>query len=91
MPIFEYVLVALLGSAGAVTAVEEPTGTSMRTLTADIVIQPGGGSQATGGSPGKQSGTGRKGRRHSLARRRYHKGRRHSKVTTEGKKATKTD
>jgi hypothetical protein len=90
MPVFEYVLVALLGAAGAATPAEMPGGSSMRTLTADIVTQPNGGAegllgQATGGSPGKQAGTGRKGRRHT----RRHRRRRHTKVTETGKKPSK--
>jgi hypothetical protein len=90
MPVFEYVLIALLGAAGTATPAETPGGSSMRTLTADIVTQPNGGTegflaQATGGSPGKQTGTGRKGRSH-----RRHRRHRHTKVTATGKKASKS-
>jgi hypothetical protein len=51
-PLFEYVLLALLGSAGAVSPVGAPT----RTFTADAVTQPSGGAeglpgQAPGGDP----------------------------------------
>ena len=92
MPVFEYVLVAFLGAAGA-TSAETPGGSSMRTLTADIVTQPSGGTegllgQATSGSPGRQAGTGRKGRRHVEARRR-HRRHRHTRVNTIGKKPSK--
>ena len=93
MPVFEYVLVALLGAAGA-TSPETPGGPSMRTLTADIVTQPSGGTegllgQATGGSTDKQAGTGRKGRSHVEARRRRHRRHRHTRVNTTGKKPSK--
>ena len=91
MPFFEYVLIALLGSTGAVTTSESPESPSMRTLTADIVTQPGGGTegllgQATGGSTDRHAGTGRKGRHRSAARKHYRRGHRHTKVITGGKK-----
>jgi hypothetical protein len=91
MPFLEYMLLALLGSAGAATPSEAPT----RTFTADAVTQPSGGTedllaQATGGSPGKQAGTGRKGRHHAEARRHHRRGHRHPKVYESGKKATKS-
>ena len=103
MAFLEYMLLALLGTAGAATP-----GPVTRTFTADAVTQPGGGTegvlvQATGGSPGKQAGTGRKGRHHVAARRhglpsdyneasRRHtrKGHRRGKVYESGKKATKS-
>jgi hypothetical protein len=94
MPIFEYVLLALLGATGAATPAETPGGPSMRTLTADIVTQPNGGTeglsgQATGGSPGKQAGTGRKGRH--LEKGRHHRRRhRHRRVNETGKKPSKS-
>jgi hypothetical protein len=92
MPVFEYVLVALLGAAGA-TSPEMPGGPSMRTLTADIVTQPSGGTegllgQATSGSPSRHADTGRKGRRHVEARRR-HRRHKHRRVNTTGKKPSK--
>ena len=92
MPVYEYVLIALLGAPG-VTSAETPGGSSMRTLTADIVTQPNGGTegllaQATGGSPGRQTGTGRKGR-HRIEARRRHRRHRHNKVITTGKKPSK--
>jgi hypothetical protein len=94
MPFFKYVLLAILGSAGAT-----PGGTAgsplTRTLSADAVTQPSGGTesllgQATGGSTDKQAGTGRKGRHHVEARRQHRKGHRHDKVlTTGGKKGAR--
>jgi hypothetical protein len=78
MRFIEYILVAVLGSSG-IAAAGTPGGPSTRTITADAVTQ------ATGGSPGKQTGTGRKGRSH--ARRHHRRG--HRKVYTEGKKPTK--
>jgi hypothetical protein len=93
MPVFEYVLLALLGAAGAATPAETPSGPSLRTLTADIVTQPSGGveglfGQNTGGSTDKHAGTGRKGRHYVEARRR-HRGPRHTRVNTIGKKPSK--
>jgi hypothetical protein len=63
MPIVEYMLLALLGSASAATPGGTPAGPLTRTLTADAVTQPCGGTegllgQATGGSSGKRSGSG---------------------------------
>jgi hypothetical protein len=69
MRFIEYILVTVLGSSGVAAA--EPPSAGARTITADAVTQPAGGGaegilgQATGGSPGKQAGTGRKGRVHS--------------------------
>ena len=88
MAFLEYMLLALLGSASAAT----PGATPSRSFTADAVTQPSGGAegllgQATGGSPGKQAGTGRKGRSH--ARRHHRRGHRHGKVYESGKKATR--
>jgi hypothetical protein len=90
MPFLEYVLIALLGSAGAAVPGGTPGGASTRILTADIVTQPGGGTeglpgQATGGSSDKQAGTGRKGRH----RTHYRRGKGH-RAFDSGKKATKT-
>ena len=95
MPFFKYVLVAILGSAGAATPGATPgsaPATLPRTIPADAVSQPSGGTaelsgQATGGSTDKQAGTGRKGRSH-LARRHHRKGHKHDKVIT-GNKAPK--
>ena len=61
MAFLEYMLLALLGTVGTASP-ETPT----RALAADAVTQPGGGTegvlgQATGGSRGKQAGTGKKG------------------------------
>ena len=80
MPIIEYMLLALLGSASAATPAGTPAGPLTRTLTADAVTQPSGGTedllgQATGGSPGKQAGPGKKGR-HVEARRHHRRGHR---------------
>jgi hypothetical protein len=96
MAFLEYMLLALLGSAGAAAPGGTPGGSLTRTFTADAVTQPSGGTeglivQATGGSTDKQAGTGRKGRRHTEARRRHHRrGHRHGKVYESGKKATKS-
>lgn len=92
MQFLEYMLLALLGSAGAATPGGTPGSPSMRTIPADAVSQPSGGTgelpgQATGGSSDKQAGTGRKGVRHA-ARKHYRKGHRHTKVIT-GNKASK--
>ena len=94
MAFLEYMLVALLGSAGAAAPGGTPGEPSTRTFTADAVTQPSGGTegllgQATGGSTDKQAGTGRKGRVHLEARRHHRRGHRHGKVITSGKKATK--
>jgi hypothetical protein len=81
----EYILVALLGSVGAAAPGGSNSGSSVRTFDADAIAQPSGGAagegylsagivlpgQATGGSPGKQGGTGRKGRRRTA--RRHHR------------------
>ena len=93
MQFLEYMLLALLGSAGAATPGGTPGSPSMRTIPADAVSQPSGGTgelpgQATGGSTDKQAGTGRKGVRHA-ARKHYKNRHRHSKLTTGGKKGTK--
>jgi hypothetical protein len=100
MPVFEYVLLALLGSAGAAAPGTTPENPAMRTITADAVTQPSGGAdgdgnfsagtglpgQATGGSPGKQAGTGRKGRSHLAARKPNRRGHKHTKLITGGRK-----
>jgi hypothetical protein len=98
MPLFECVLLAVLGSAGAVSPVGAPT----RTLTADSVTQPSGAAesfpgQVPGGDPDrphKGAGTERKSRYHLEAGRHRRSGRRHGKVikhtTDSGKKATKS-
>jgi|GEM_PF-7105974 len=83
MPIVEYLLLALLGSVSAAT----PAGPLTRTLTADSVAQPNGGTegllgQATGGT------TGRKGRRHLEARRHHQRGHRRGKVIGTGSKVS---
>ena len=101
MPVFEYVLLALLGSAGAAAPGTTPENPAMRTITADAVTQPSGGAeadgsltagiglpgQATGGSPGKQAGTGRKGKTHFS--RRHRKGHRHTRRATGNKEPDK--
>jgi hypothetical protein len=79
MAFLEYILVVLLGSAGTAN----PGATPTWAFTADAVTQPSGGTegvlvQATGGSPGKQAGTGRKGRSH--ARRHHRTGHRRTKT-----------
>jgi hypothetical protein len=87
MAIFEYVLVALLGSASAAT----PGGTPAGTFTADAVTQPSGGAEgllgeATGGNADKHAGTGRKPRyRRGYWQRHYAQGRRHHKGHTRRK------
>ena len=86
MPIIEYMLLALLGSASAATPGGTPAGPLTRTLTADAVIQPNGGTegllgQATGGT------TGRKGRR-QLEVRRHQRGHRRGKVFGTGSKVS---
>ena len=80
MAFLEYMLLALLGTAGAAT----PGGTPARTFTADAVTQPSGGTEVllTQDTPPKKSS------RHREARRR-HRGHRHGKDLT-GKKATKS-
>jgi hypothetical protein len=93
MPFIEYMLVALLGS-GAAIAGETSSSPSPQTFNADAVTQPSGGTegllaQATGGSPGKQAGTGRKGRVHTSTRH-HRRGHRRGKVYESGKKATKS-
>jgi len=89
MPLFEYMLLAILGSAPAAT----PGGTPARTITADAVTQPSGGTigdltagigflrQDTGGSTdrgtGKKPTTGKKPLEHTRSarhHRRAHKG-----------------
>lgn len=80
MPFFEYVLVALLGSAGAAVPTVTPGDASMRTLTADIVTQPSGGTEgATGGTT--KIATGNKSRKHYRRgtgnRKHYHRRHRH--------------
>jgi hypothetical protein len=93
MPFFKYVLLAILGSAGAAAPAVTPGEPSPRTLTAEAITQPTGGTeglfgQATGGSPGKQAGTGRKGRVHTRSRRghrRHHRTDKDPKLDT-GKK-----
>jgi hypothetical protein len=101
MPVFEYVLLALLGSAGAAAPETTPGNPAMRTIAADAITQPNGGAegnsslgagiglpgQATGGSPGKQAGTGRKGKTHFA--RRHRRGHRHTRTATTGKKPAK--
>jgi hypothetical protein len=47
MPLFEYVLLAVLGAAGAVSSVGAPT----RTFTADAVTQPAAARRVCPGSP----------------------------------------
>ena len=91
MPIFEYVLAALIGVTGAAT-LPEAGSSSVRTLTAEVISQPVGGTeglvgQATGGSPGRQAGTGTRGRHHRTRRHRRH---RHTKVNETGKKPSKS-
>jgi hypothetical protein len=101
MPVFEYVLLALLGSAGTAAPGTTPENPAIRTITADAVTQPRGGAegdgnlaagtgfpgQATGGSPGKQAGTGRKGRTHFA--RRHRRGHRHTRRATSNKEPDK--
>jgi len=79
MPISEYILLALLATG----AISLPDGNPTIALGADAIAQPNGGveseanfntgialiGQATSGSPGKQTGTGRKGRRKTTTRR----------------------
>jgi|HubBroStandDraft_6_1064221.scaffolds.fasta_scaffold34001_3 hypothetical protein len=67
MPVFEYVLLALLGSAGAATPPGTTEGPLARTFTVDAVTQPSGGAEGEGLSgqrydKGKGAGTGRKDR-----------------------------
>jgi hypothetical protein len=77
MPIIEYMLLALLGSAGAATPGGTPGGPFTRTFTADSVTQPSGGTEGLLG----EADTGRKGRRHLKATREHWKNHRRSKVT----------
>jgi len=89
------VLLAVLGSAGAVSPVGAPT----RTFAADAVTQPSGSAeslpgQSPGGDPDrprKGAGTGRKSRYHAETGRHHRRGHRHGKVikhaTGSGKKA----
>jgi hypothetical protein len=75
MPFFEYVLVALLGSAGAAVPAVTPGDASMRTLTADIVTQPSGGTEGLlGGSADKSRKHYRRG---TGNRKHYHRRHRH--------------
>ena len=74
MPIIEYMLLALLGTAGAAAPGGIPSRLSTRTLDVDVVTQPKGGTaglpgQDTGGDKDKQAGTGRRDRSHLKARR----------------------
>jgi hypothetical protein len=73
MPVLEYMLLALVGLAGAAGP-----GTPTRTFTADAATRRSGGTevllgQATGGTTGKPASTGRK------RRRRHRKGLRHGR------------
>jgi hypothetical protein len=86
MPIFEYILLAILGSAPAAI----PGGTSTQTITADSITQPGGGvagdlsggigllGQDTGGSTdagtGKKPTTGKKPLEHTRSARHHRRG-----------------
>jgi hypothetical protein len=97
MPIFEYVLVALVGAAGAGAPLETPGRPMMRTLTADVLTQPNGGAEAFpgqtgGGSTDRTTGTGRKGKHLEKGRhhRRHHRHNRQNKVLETGKKPSKT-
>jgi hypothetical protein len=76
MPFLEYVLLALLGSAGGAT----PAGTPARTLTADAVTQPSGSTEGLFGQV-------LKGKVHGAARRRP-RGHKRSKVTGTGSKVS---
>ena len=83
MPFLEYMLLAILGSAPAAI----PGGTPARTITADSITQPGGGTigdlnagigllgQATGGSTGASTGkkptTGKKPLEHTRSARHH--------------------
>ena len=100
MAFLEYMLVALLGTAGAAAPGGTPGSPLTRNFTADAVTQPGGGTegllgQDTGGTTTKKNPSvhpfwrpGYYGRRHVQARR-SHKGHTHGKVYS-GKKATKS-
>jgi hypothetical protein len=101
MAFLEYMLAALLGTAGVASAGGTPGGSLTRSFTADAVTQPDGGTegllgQDTGGTTSKTTrGThpfwrpGYYGRHHAQARR-SHKGGTHRKLTTSGKKAKKS-
>jgi hypothetical protein len=96
MAFVEYILLALLGSTGAAAPGGTPSSPSIRTLGAEAIVQPSGGSglseQATGGSTDKRKltkyETGKKGR--TVARRPNRK-HQHGKGSSAaaGKKATK--
>ncbi|MGH9823657.1 MAG: hypothetical protein ACREDR_10445 [Blastocatellia bacterium] len=86
MPVFEYVLLALLGSTGVAAA--EPAGAPLSSLGADSIVQPNGSSgdfqpasgllgQATSGSPGRTGKDPRGHKGYSRARRGRHHHRGH--------------
>jgi hypothetical protein len=87
MAFLEYMLLTLLGSAGAASP-----GTPARTFTADALTQPSGGTegllgQAPGGDPDRPhnvAGTGRKGRYHLEAGRHHRRSHRRGKIATTG-------
>jgi hypothetical protein len=99
MAFLEYMLLALLGSAGAAAPGGTPVVPVARTFSADAVTQPTGGTegegisvlgQCTGRGIFKTSGaSGKKSTNPQAARKHYRRGHRHAKVTTSGKKATK--
>ena len=95
MPFFEYMLLAVLGSAPAAI----PGGTPARTITADSVTQPSGGTvsdlsagiafvgQDTGGDKGSSKvkpETGKKPLEHARSARHHRRGHRHGKVIKGG-------
>jgi hypothetical protein len=95
MPIIEYMLLALLGSASAATPGGTLGGPLTRTLTADAVSQPNGGTegllgQATGGCSGsrKLPTTGKKPLEHARSMRHHRRDHRHGKVIGAGSKVS---
>jgi hypothetical protein len=94
MRFIEYILAAVLGSAGVATA-GTPGEPSTRTLTADAITRPSGGAKGLFGRnpggdpdrPDKVVGTGRKGRLHARRGRRTTRKTGNTAATTNGKKA----
>jgi hypothetical protein len=94
MPFLEYMLLAILGAAPAATVGGMPSGaTPGRTITADCLTQPGGGTvgdpsvgialagQDTAGCHGRKlPTTGRKPLEHARSSRHHRRGHRHTKT-----------
>ena len=104
MPFLEYMLLAFLGSAPATIVGGTPSGaTPARTLTAEALTQPGGGTerdlnaglalvgQDTGGSTDRRKpGTGKKPLEHTRSARHHRRGHSHKGRTASANKVTKS-